>query len=318
LDIAADGANENLFDEAVVETVKQFQAEKNTVADGMVGSGTRRVLNGLLVRNASAGGPAGIRTVLLNMERWRWLPHDLGSFYVMTNVPEFMLRVVKEDEVVHTARVVVGKTNTQTPVFSNEMQTIVFGPYWNVPNSIKMEEIRPYLRQEASWFFGGGGWNTAVLQRHGLRVKYNGREVDPSTLDWNRINMRALHMYQPPGPGNVLGKVKFMFPNKHDVYMHDTPQKHLFARPVRAESHGCMRVQNPDQLAMLLLKHDQHWSSARTVSALENSYDQHVALQQKIPVYVAYFTLRVNEDGSIATFNDLYGHDARMAAALRL
>ena len=111
---------------------------------------------------------------------------------------------------------------------------------------------------------------------------------------------------QPPGPRNVLGKVKFVFPSKHDVYMHDTPQKHLFAKPVRAESHGCMRVQNPDQLAGVILRHDQNWSRARTVSALETGYDQHVGLRQKVPVHITYFTLRVNEDGSVTTFRDLY------------
>jgi murein L,D-transpeptidase YcbB/YkuD len=198
------------------------------------------------------------------------------------------------------------------------MQEIVFNPYWNVPNSIKTEEIRPYLREEGAWLFGGGGWNTSVLERHGLKINYGGREVDPSTLDWNRIDIRALNIYQPPGPDNVLGVVKFVFPNKHDVYMHDTPQRFLFAKPVRAESHGCMRVENPDQLAAVLLKQDQNWSSAKVASAIQGSYDQHIALHQKIPVYVQYFTLRVNDDGSISQFNDLYGHDARMSAALKL
>ena len=164
------------------------------------------------------------------MERWRWLPHDLGPFYVTVNVPEFMLRVIEDGKAIHTTRVVVGKTDKQTPIFSRDMQEIVFGPFWNVPTSIKIEEIRPYLREEAAWFFGGGGWNTSVFQRHGLRVKYGGREVDPATLDWNRVDIRNLEIYQPPGPDNVLGRVKFVFPNKHDVYMHDTPQKFLFAK----------------------------------------------------------------------------------------
>ncbi|MGA7545528.1 MAG: L,D-transpeptidase family protein, partial [Methyloceanibacter sp.] len=116
----------------------------------------------------------------------------------------------------------------------------------------------------------------------------------------------------------VLGNVKFVFPNKHDVYMHDTPQRFLFAKDVRAESHGCMRVQNPDQLAAVLLKKDQGWTQGRVAAAIANGYDQHVKLEQRIPVYVTYFTARVNDDGSLSTYSDLYGHDARMAAALRL
>ena len=305
------------FDESLDQAVRQFQSAHGVAPDGLVGPGTRRMMNQPNSRHETAS-PAKIRMVLLNMERWRWLPHDLGAFYVMVNVPEFMLRVVKEGDTIHSARAVVGKTNTQTPIFSNEMQTIVFNPYWNVPNSIKVEEIKPYVRAESGWLFGGGGWNTSVLQRHNLRIKVGGREVDPGSIDWNRIDVRSLLMYQPPGPDNVLGKVKFMLPNNHDVYMHDTPQNFLFGKAVRAESHGCMRIQNPDKLAEILLNHDQGWSASRVASTIANSYDQGIALKQKIPVYVTYFTADVNADGSLTTRGDLYAHDARMAAALRL
>jgi murein L,D-transpeptidase YcbB/YkuD len=322
LDIAAespDGAPsaETKFDEEAAKAVRRFQIAHGAVPDGAVGAGTRRLLNGGRPRDA-AGSPAQIRAVLVNMERWRWLPHDLGAFYVTVNIPEFMLRVVKDNGTVHTSRVVVGKPRTPTPVLSDEIETVVFGPYWHVPTSIKVAEIRPYLRQEASWFFGGGGWNTSVLQRHGLGVRYGGREIDPDSIDWNRVDIRNLELYQPPGPRNVLGKVKFLFPNKHDVYMHDTPQKYLFAHPVRAESHGCMRVQNPDQLAGILLKHDKGWSQARTSSSLDTGYDLQVPLRGRIPVHITYLTVKVNSDGSISTYGDIYGHDARMAAALRL
>ena len=257
-----------------------------------------------------------MKLIVLNMERWRWLPKDLGSFYVLVNLPEFVLRVMAEGELAFTARVVVGTPNTQTPIFSNEMQEVVFNPYWNVPNSIKTEELLPYMRGGGDSFFGGRRWNTSVLRRNNLRVNIGGREVDPSRLDWDRTDIRNLNIYQPPGPDNVLGNLKFVFPNKHDVYMHDTTQKLLFAKPVRAESHGCMRVQDPDQLALKLLTHDQCWNAADVASAIQKGYDQHVALKQKIPVHISYFTLWVNKDGSISTFNDVYGHDARMAAAL--
>ncbi len=306
------GANETKFDEAVLEAVRQFQSSHGSVADGMVGAGTRRLLNGGQ-RQEPVGSPARIKQILVNMERWRWLPHDLGAFYVTVNIPEFTLRVIEEGTPIHTARVVVGKPDKQTPVISDEMEEVVFNPYWNVPNSIKMEEIAPYFGGGGGFF---GGWDTSILQRHGLRIRYGGRDVDPDAIDWSRNDLRNFDLVQPPGPGNVLGRVKFVFPNKHDVYMHDTTQKHLFANTVRAESHGCMRVQNPERLAELVLQHDKSWSPARVESTFDAGGDNHVALEQKIPVYLTYFTLRVNDDGSISTFNDLYGHDARMNAAL--
>jgi murein L,D-transpeptidase YcbB/YkuD len=311
LDIPESG-NPAKFDEAVLDAVRQFQASAGIAADGIVGAGTRRVLNGG-PRQKPVGTETRIRQILVNMERWRWLPHDLGPFYVTVNIPEFTLRVVEDGTPIHTARVVVGKRNTQTPVIQDEMETIVFNPYWNVPNSIKNEEIAPYFGGSGGFF---GGWDTSVLKRHGLRLKYGNRIIDPDTVDWSRYDLRNFDLVQPPGPGNVLGKVKFLFPNSHDVYMHDTTQKHLFNNPVRAESHGCMRVQNPDRLAEILLRRDKNWTRAQLESVWHGPDDNAVALNQKIPVYVTYFTLRVNEDGTLSSFNDLYGHDARMLAAL--
>jgi len=309
------GAKEKMFDRDVLEAVKRFQSEHGAVPDGLVGAGTRRMLNNQQEPQQQAGGQAKIETLLINMERWRWLPHDLGSYYVRVNIPEFMLRVVEDGKTIHSTRVVTGKPDKQTPVFSDDMEEIVFNPYWNVPNSIKTEEIAPYLQQGGGFF--GGGWDTSVLARHNLRIRgANGREIDPDTIDWGRVDIRNYELFQPPGPDNVLGTVKFVFPNKHDVYMHDTTQKNLFAQTVRAESHGCMRVQNPQALALLLLHHDQGWSQAQINSAIETSEDNHIALQHQIPVYITYFTIKVNDDGSISKFNDVYGHDARMAAAL--
>jgi len=307
--------NAKRFDEAVEEAVKRFQMTHGAVPDGVVGPGTRRLLNR---QSQHASSSTRVKQILVNMERWRWLPSDLGSFYVAANIPEFMVKVVDDGKPVFTTRIVVGKPDKQTPVFSNEMKEIVFNPYWNVPNSIKVEELMPSIRGGGDWFFGGGagGWDTSVFARNGLRVAIGTREVDPSMLDWSRIDIRSLNVYQPPGPTNVLGTVKFLFPNKHDVYMHDTTQKNLFAKTVRAESHGCMRVQNPDQFAVTLLKHVQGWSASQVSSAIANSEDEHVALKQKIPVYINYFTLWVNADGSISSFRDIYGHDSRMAAAL--
>jgi L,D-transpeptidase YcbB len=310
---AAEGGKETVFDPALDEAVKRFQDSKGVAPDGVVGPGTRRLLNGQ--QREHAANPARVRQILLNMERWRWLPSDLGPFYVTVNIPEFILRVMDEGKPAFTTRVVVGKPDKQTPIFSNEMQEIVFNPYWNVPTSIKTDELLPTIRGGGGEWFSGG-WDTGVFERNGLRINIGGREVDPAAIDWSRVDIRSLNIYQPPGPDNVLGTVKFLFPNKHDVYMHDTTQKALFAQTVRAESHGCMRVQYPDQLASILLKEDQGWTPGNVASAIQNGEDQHIALKQRIPVYITYFTLWVNDDGSFSNFNDIYGHDARMAAAL--
>ncbi|MGA9603600.1 MAG: L,D-transpeptidase family protein [Methyloceanibacter sp.] len=309
------GVNEQLFDKDLFQAVRRFQLEHGAAPDGLVGSGTRRMLNNQQdAAPRHAGGQALIQALIVNMERWRWLPNDMSSYYVTVNIPEFMVRVVADDKVIHSARVVAGKPDKQTPIFSQDMQEIVFNPYWNVPNSIKMQEIAPYLQQGGGFF--GGGWDTSVLARHGLRVRgASGRDIDPDTIDWGRVDIRNYDLYQPPGPDNVLGTVKFLFPNKHDVYMHDTTQKNLFAQSVRAESHGCMRVQNPQELALVLLHHDQGWTQANIDQALYNE-DNHIQLKTKIPVYITYFTIKVNDDGSVSTYNDIYGHDARMTAAL--
>ncbi len=144
LEVASDATNDNLFDDSVDRAVRDFQKSRGVAPDGLVGAGTRRLLNNNEHHREVASNPAMIRKILINMERWRWLPHDLGQFYVAVNVPEFMLRVTKEGKVIHTTKVVVGKTDKQTPIFGQDMQEIVFNPYWNVPNSIKTEEIRPY------------------------------------------------------------------------------------------------------------------------------------------------------------------------------
>lgn len=259
---------------------------------------------------------ATIKAILVNMERWRWLPDDLGTFFVNVNVPEFVVRVVDDGKVIHQAHVVVGKTNKPTPVFSDEMTEVVFNPVWNVPSSVKTEEILPWVMRSGGGGLFGGGWSTRILEINNLHVKYRGREVDPRTIDWGRVDIRNLEIYQPPGRGNVLGHVKFVFPNEHDVYMHDTTEKNYYGQPYRAVSHGCVRVQNPDQLALVILRHDQGWTQERVASAFRGSGDNHVALRQEIPVYISYFTLRVNDDGSISTFKDIYGHDIRMIAAL--
>ena len=247
-----------------------------------------------------------IKRIVLNMERWRWMPEDLGPVYVWNNSPEFMLYVFKDRKPIYADKILVGTPIYATPVFDDEMETIVFNPDWIAPETVVKENLLPHLREG----------NFSILKVHKLQVSYNGTPVNASKINWGRVNVLNYTFLQKGGPGNNLGKVKFLFPNKHDVYMHDTTQKTLFAKTVRAESHGCMRVQNPDQFAAVILKRDQNWSAGQVESAFLNSQDRQVPLRESIPVYINYFTLWANDDGSLSTFADIYGHDARMAAAL--
>ncbi len=256
---------------------------------------------------AAAPAPPSLRKLLANMEQWRWMPESLGDYYVWVNVPEFTIRIVKGGKVVHSERVIVGKTDTQTPIFSDAMEQVIFHPFWGVPDSIKRNEILPSLARGS----------TSVLSKHNLRIQRAGRDIDPESVDWTTTDIRNFHVYQPPGGGNVLGVVKFRFPNKHDVYMHDTPTKNLFNADVRAFSHGCMRVRNPERLAELLLGEDQGWAANRIASAINGGpQNNQINLRQKFPVHITYFTAAVDGDGKLKQFADLYGHENRIALGL--
>jgi len=312
LKVPAEAGRETLFDPALQAALAAFQRENKITADGLLGRGTRAALNGD-ARPALAGSE--VQRLVINMERWRWMPERLGDFYVQDNLPEFMARVVKKGEVVHTARIVIGKVDTPTAVFSANMKTIVFHPEWGVPDSIKVKELAPYLSGGGGGFFFFGG-DTSILDRQRLRVVYNGRPVDASSVNWGQVDIRRFTFIQSAGPHNVLGVVKFMFPNKHDIYMHDTPQRELLDRPVRMFSHGCMRVQNPGRLAELLLAEDKGWSVERVRGLLAEGYNNEVQLSKEIPVHVTYFTAVADAAGRVSHFGDSYGYDARMAAAL--
>jgi L,D-transpeptidase YcbB len=300
----------------VQDAVKAFQQKNGIQPTGTLTSRTRSALNGAEAPRPAFGSE--VQRIIVNMERWRWMPEDLGDFYVWDNVPEFQSRVVKRGQTIHQTRIVVGKPETQTTLFTANMRYIVFGPEWGVPDSIKVKEILPYLRPSMDGgFFGfGGGTDTRILQRHNLRVSYNGRPVDASQVDWTQVDIRRFTFIQPAGPTNVLGGIKFRFPNKHDIYMHDTPQRDLFEKTVRAYSHGCIRVQNPGRLAEILLEEDKGWSAAHVRNLLAQGGNNEVTLTKQIPVHITYFTVMVGDDGRLQSFGDIYGHDNRVAVAL--
>ena len=311
---AASG-DEASYDDVLVIAVRKFQISHNLPDDGVITRDVRRALNKTVKRKTTIakldaapkfeGPAAALERIAVNLQRWRWMREDLGSFYVFDNVPEFLTRVVSDGKVIFTQKIVTGKTDTPTPTFSQDMQYIEFHPFWNVPNSIKEKDILSSLRQDGE-----------IMSKQNLRAFYKGQPVDVFSVDWSRTDIKGFDFQQPPGPENVLGVVKFMFPNKFDVYMHDTPSKSLFDKTVRTYSHGCMRVQNPDQFATVLLEHDQGWTAADVRRAIDEGGNQQVRLQKPIPVHVTYFTAWVQDDGSLSTFGDWYGHDRRLTLAL--
>ena len=232
----------------------------------------------------------GSADIIANMERWRWMPQDLGDRHIMVNLPDFSLRLVEGNRTVHRARVIVGKTETQSPVFSDRMEHVVVNPSWHIPPSIMKNEILPGLARDPDY-----------AARRGYEVVRRG----------NTISVR-----QPPGERNALGFIKFMFPNQHSVYLHDTPSRGLFSAERRAFSHGCVRVDQPFRLAEFVLG-DQGYTEER-LRRLIGSGERTIRLTKHLPVHLGYFTVFVDDDGQLQRREDLYGHDGRMKTALGL
>lgn len=300
------GPADEYYDDELEKAVQAFQESQGLSPDGIVGGNTREALN------RDAGETDGVpyvskATIIANMERWRWEARNLGERYIRVNIPEFMFRVIDNETVVHKERIVSGSREHPTPIFSDEMVSVVFNPYWNVPKSILTNEILPAIRRDPSF-----------IDRNRLEVVAGGRGADDFFFfDWMDVDPNKLRLRQIPGAGNALGNVKFLFPNKHSVYMHDTPTKHLFERSVRAYSHGCMRVRNPLKFAEVLLA-KQGWSSTRVHNAVGAQNDYEIPLKKKVPVYITYFTLWIDKDGKWRQFRDIYGHDRRTKVALHL
>jgi murein L,D-transpeptidase YcbB/YkuD len=248
-----------------------------------------------------------IQRLLINMERWRWMPADLGTVYVQDNVPEFKLYVVKNGKTIHSDKIAVGELRYATPIFSADMQTIVFNPEWTAPPSVVRENLLPNLRS-GGWFGG-----SSILRQHGLQVKYNGRTVDPGSINWNSVNIANIAFTQPPGPRNVLGKVKFLYPNKHVVYMHDTIRPDVFKPTVRAVGHNCIRMEKPGRLAEVLLKEDKGWDAQKVEDLIDKGYDSAVNLDHPVPVHTTYFTAAVDDQGKVTSFSDVYALDRKIA-----
>jgi len=286
LGLAGD-ASDLKYDAKLAEAVKKFQRANELPVTGNLDSKTIKELNG-------PPRDKQIDTVISNMERWRWYPRDLGKAYVLVNLPDFTLQVVHNDAQVWNTRIVIGKPEMPTPLLSETMKYITINPTWNVPPSIIYNEYMPALQRDPT-----------VLERMGLKLVYN--------------RDGSVHIYQPPGEANALGRIRFNFPNRFLVYQHDTPDKHMFAHDVRAYSHGCMRVQDPAKYAEVLFniaRPNENWTADK-VKRMFGTGEQDIQLPAQIWVLLTYQNAFVDDAGKLQTRRDIYNIDSRTLAAIK-
>ena len=306
-DLAPENMDSAVFDTALEEAVKRFQQRHNLTPDGAVGKQTLAAMN--------VPVETRIDQIVLNMERYRWLKRTLmGDRLVAVNIAGFEAVAGKPGKFDVTMPVIVGKTYHETPVFSDTIKYVVFNPYWNLTPSIASNETLPKLKKDSHY-----------LKKHNMRI-FKGwgpdaPELDATKIDWSKVSKKDMNRYrvrQDPGPDNALGTLKLVFPNKYNVYLHDTPAHGLFKKEQRAFSHGCIRMDRPAEMAAWVLGGEEKgWSLARVNEIIAGRKRQVVVLDQPVPVYILYRTAFVNpEDHTLYFYEDVYGRDKLLAKAL--
>ncbi|MCA8870131.1 MAG: L,D-transpeptidase family protein [Rhodobacteraceae bacterium] len=294
--------NSDIYDKDLQMAVTRFQLDHGLNADGVAGPSTLQAVN--------TSAQTRLQQVIVGLERQRWLNYDLGKRHILVNQADFRAFVIDNGKVTLETRVVVGKQGRhRTPEFADEMTHMVVNPTWNVPKSIARKEYLPMLRK-----------NPNSLGRQGINMTdASGRRVDPTTLDYSQFseNYFPFDLKQPPSNGNALGLVKFMFPNKFNIYLHDTPTKSLFSRDMRAYSHGCVRVQKPFDLAYTLLRPQTSDPKGTFQKALDSRRETVIDLVKPVPVYLVYHTAWVTPDGRANFRDDIYGRDRKIFGALQ-
>jgi murein L,D-transpeptidase YcbB/YkuD len=289
----------------IVEAVKRFQKHYQLDQDGIIG---RKTLAAMNIQPSEL-----IRKIILNMERWRWLPHRLTGRRLFVNIAGFRLIGARDEQVEITMPVIVGKKYHETPVFSGTLRYLVINPYWNIPDSIAEKEIVPAMQKDPGY-----------LRKHHIKIlagwSENAPEIDPATIDWQTIGkgIRRYRLRQDPGPENALGRIKFILPNQHNIYLHDTPARGLFKRTSRGFSHGCIRVSRPLELAEYVLRGNRKKTGNQEIRRIIDS-GKHTAipLDTPLPVHILYRTVRVDKTGGeIFFYPDIYGRDGLLARAL--
>ena len=272
-----------IFSPELKAAVQQYQRRMGLMDDGVVGKNVMSELNVPIKKR--------IEQLLINMERMRWMPNMPEGNGILVNIPQYELHVWEEGKIVFAMDIVVGKTGSETVIFADEVQYVVFSPYWNVPRSIVRSEIYPAMQKNPNY----------LAEKNMEQIGFsNGLPI----------------IRQKPGNSNSLGRVKFIFPNSYNIYLHDTPSKSLFGAESRAFSHGCIRVSQPTKLAEYLLRHQKDWTPEKIAQAMKVNSEKWVALDEPLPVFISYFTAWVDQDGLLNFRKDIYGHDQRMAERL--
>lgn len=291
----------NRFTEQIRKAVAEFQRRHGLNSDGIIGPKTVQALN--------ISPQLKLKQIILNMERWRWVPAGMEGNYVYVNIPEFRLYLVEDDRVIQTMKVIVGKSGSHTVVFNDQIKYLVVNPYWNIPRSIATEEILPEIKKDASYL---------TKKRIEVGIKWNFDKVKADTIDWQKVSAENFRytLRKQPGPDNPLGRVKFIFPNDFAIYLHDTPATELFDERQRGFSHGCIRVEKPFQFAEYLIKRNERYTFEDVKQLLRERENKWIELETPLPVYILYFTVWVDEAGDVHFRDDLYGHDAHLADRL--
>ncbi|WP_373523576.1 murein L,D-transpeptidase [Aquiflexum sp.] len=293
---------EKTYDSIMESGIRILQKRHGMEPDGVIGQGT--------IRAANMTPEDLITTASVNLERLRWLPDSIKDLeLILVNTANFQLDFIQRRDTIFSSKVIVGKSYHSTPQFSSQMSYIVFSPTWTVPASIIRNEIVPAVKRDHQY-----------LAKKNMRLlTSSGSVVDPNTIDWGKVNPRSFPyiVRQEPGEQNSLGLVKFMFPNKYSVYIHDTPSRSLFAREDRALSHGCIRIQKPFELAKFLLSFDSNWTDEKIRNAMRQSREQTVMLDRKIPVVILYLTYWTDGKGNPYFRHDFYNRDSEIFSALR-
>lgn len=267
-----------IFTDTLEQAVKKFQHSLGYKQTGILSAG--------LIKDMNVSADKRVQQILINMDRMRWMPQQPKGNLIIVNIPEFMLHVYDGNQSVFDMVVVVGKVGNNTMMFNGDLSYLVFSPYWNVPQSIIKNEILPAIAR-----------NPGYLERKNMERNGNG-------------------IRQRPGPGNALGKVKFIFPNSFNMYFHDTPSKGFFNEDKRAFSHGCIRLSEPQKMAEWLLRNEPEWTREKIVAAMNRTSEQMVKLKQPVPVFIIYYTAWVDNEGNLQFRDDVYKHDAELAAKM--